>query len=240
MRRKIISSALVLFFTSYVTAQTSPRTYHQALYWIRYQNQLVFSPQLSWNNEVDNRRFFNIDVQNQFITHSRLHYKTGAWEFGGGLTASWIFTQIPENGIKNTILELRPVAEASHEFKIRKIFIQNRFRIDNRYFDIDENTTIWERSRYVMRLRYRTQVKIPLKTIENIPRVILKLAEEIMINTRLNVFDQNRLYMSSEFYINKNFSLETGYIYLYQQRTSTQDFYSRNVFRISFLHKIIL
>ncbi|MDH4297706.1 MAG: hypothetical protein OEV74_15615, partial [Cyclobacteriaceae bacterium] len=49
----------------------------QYLYWIHYQNQLVLSPKYYWVNEIENRRFFNPDVENQLIAHSHFHYKPG-------------------------------------------------------------------------------------------------------------------------------------------------------------------
>jgi hypothetical protein len=213
-------------------------TISQGLYWLRYQAQFSFSPSLYWTNEGDNRRFFSPDVENQLIFHSRLHYKTGRWDFAGGLTLSFAYAQLPEQGYKTATTELRPVAELTHEFTLKKFTLQNRLRVDNRFFEVSEETSIWEDSRYVLRLRYRMQAKIPLKKSEEIDMVILRLAEEIMVNDRENFFDQNRIYVTSEFYLSKRFSLETGYIYIYQQRFGTENFFSRHVLRFSVFHRI--
>jgi hypothetical protein len=228
----------LLLFTVARISQGQHKVYPQALYWIRYQAQFNVSTSLYWLNEADNRRFLNIDVENQMIFHSRLHYKKGAWDFGGGLTLSYIFTQRPELGWTHATTEIRPVAEMSHEFNRRKILFQNRVRIDNRFFEVNETQSIWEESRYVMRLRYRFQVRIPLKMKEGKAISFLKLAEEIMANHTGNFFDQNRLYASVDFYLTKNFSFEPGYIFIYQQRFNTIEFYARHVFRFSLIHKI--
>ena len=211
----------------------------QYTYWLRYQNQLIFSPRLSWNNEIDNRRFFDPDVENQLILHSRLHYKTGRWDFGGGLTYSLAFAQRPEVGYKKSIAEIRPVAEASHEVPIGKIFLQNRFRLDNRFIQSDPDQNVLEASTYVLRFRYRAQLRIPVKTNEeSIPSISVRLAEEIMFNNKGNTFDQNRIYVTGEFLLTKRLSLEAGYIYIYQQRFRTEDFFERHVLRFSLLHRI--
>src|SRR5687767_4569527 len=107
---------LFLFIT--IAANAQKEVHHQALYWIRFQTQLNFSSLTYWTNEIDNRRFFDPDVQNQFIFHSRLHYRRGPWDFGGGLTFSWAFAQIPQNGYAASVMEIRPVAEVSHETKL--------------------------------------------------------------------------------------------------------------------------
>lgn len=213
----------------------------QSLYWLRYQNQLFFSPSFYWSNEIDNRRFFNPDVQNQLIFHSRLHFKKGNWDFATGLTFSSIFAQKPENGYDHTVIEIRPVAEVTHELPIGKFFFQNRLRLDNRFFEEDREKSIFEESIYVLRIRYRAQFRIPLKTnSEQLATITLRIADEVMFNHIKNTFDQNRIYATTDFYLSKKFTLETGYIYIFQQRFGEDEFFKRHVIRLSVLHKIML
>lgn len=229
----------ILFLLVFARAESQHMVNHQSLYWLRYQNQLIFSPRFYWNNEIDNRRFFDPDVENQFIFHSRVHYKKGKWDFAGGLTLSWIFAQKPEDGFDYTAAEIRPVAEVTHEQIMGKVLLQNRFRIDNRFLQENQNESVWEESFYVLRLRYRTQVRIPLKiNAEDITTISLRLADEIMFNTKENIFDQNRIYATAEFYLNKKLSLETGYLHIYQQRFGQDEYFSRHVIRFSILHRI--
>lgn len=222
-------------------AQGQSTVYSQALYWIRYQNQLNISPKFYVINEIDNRRFFNPDVENQLIIHSRLHYANKRWNFGGGLTFSWIFAQVPENGYSHSTAEVRPVIEGSYEVPVAKVAIQHRVRMDNRFIEESQDQNVWNDSFYVFRFRYRLQARMPLKTnSEGAPTIFLRLSEEIMFNNKENVFDQNRIYASTEFSINKNFMLETGYIYIYQQRFGTEEFFSRHVVRFSIIHNLWL
>lgn len=214
---------------------------HQSLYWIRYQNQLFFSPTLYWTNEIDNRRFFSHDVQNQLIIHSRLHCKVKEWDFAGGLTLSWIFAQKPELGYDHAVNEIRPVVEASHELPLGKVFLQNRIRLDNRFFQENPDKSVLEESFYVLRFRYRAQVRVPLKkNEENISVITLRIADEIMLNHTGTTFDQNRIYVSTDFYFSKSISLETGYIYIVQRRFDTDEYFERNVVRVSLLHRLQL
>src|SRR5688572_2017013 len=89
------------------------------VHWIRYQNQLNFTPKIFWNNEFDNRRFINPDAQTQFIFHTRLHYKTGRWDYAGGISLSWAYASKPENPVQHAVMEARPVLEVSYEIPIR-------------------------------------------------------------------------------------------------------------------------
>lgn len=235
-------SAIFLTFLLTVSLHCAQgQTYHQSLYWLRYQVQFVFNPKWSVNADVDNRRFFNPDVENQLIFHSRLHYRHKHWDFGGGLTYSVAFAAIPERGYDNSVDELRPVVEASYERRIGNVHIANRLRMDNRIFQEDPDQSVFSESFYVMRLRYRLQGRMALKkNDEGVTMIGLRVADEIMVNDRKNFFDQNRIYITGEFYLNKRFSTSAEYIWIYQQRFGRDEFFSRNVFRLSFIHKIDL
>ena len=236
--KKIILLAFLLRFT---LAHGQSVVHNQALYWIRYQNQLNFSPKYYWINEIDNRRFFSPDVENQLIMHSRLHYMNGRWNFGAGLTFSWIYAQIPENGYSHSTAEVRPVIEGSYEVPVGKVAIHQRVRIDNRFVEESQDQSVWKDSFYIFRFRYRLQARMPIKTnSEGKPSIFLRVSEEIMFNNKENTFDQNRIYASTEFVLNRNFMFETGYIWIYQQRFGTEEFFSRHVVRFSIIHNLWL
>ncbi len=224
-----------------ISAIAQENVHHQTLYWLYYQNQLYFSPKLYWTNNVDNRRFINPDAENQFIFHSRLHYKSGKWDFAGGLTLSSIYNQIPENKSTHIATELRAVVEVSHEQPVGKIFIQNRIRLDNRFLETSTQQSVLDTSIYVLRFRYRLQVRIPMiKNKDNGTLLQMRLSDEIMLNHKENIFDQNRIYATLDYIVNNNFTVEAGYIYIYQQRFAREEFYSRNVIRVGLQHKIFL
>ena len=224
-----------------MSANAQEKVYHQTLYWLYYQNQLYFSPKIYWANNVDNRRFINPDVENQFIFHSRLHYKTGKWDLAGGVSLSFIYNQIPENKSNHIATEIRPVVEASHEQPIGKISIQNRLRLDNRFLETSTQQSVLDTSIYVLRFRYRLQVTMPLvKNKDGGTLLHLRLSDEIMFNNKENFFDQNRIYVTLDYNLSKNFTLEAGYIYIYQQRFARDEFFSRNVIRFGIRHKVFL
>jgi hypothetical protein len=215
--------------------------HRQTLYWIRYQNQFSLSPTRYLNTEVDNRRFINPDIQNQFILHVRYHYKTRGWDFGGGLTGSLAYASIPQNGaVKNPVVELRPVIEGSYDWNSGRNAVQNRLRLDHRFIEDATENSILRSSDYIPRLRHRLQWKHVFRKRHNgVPLLGCRVSNEIMVNLRKGFFDQNRLYGSCDFPISKTLSMEIGYIYIYQQRLGIDSqYFSRNVLRFSLLHKL--
>ena len=239
MKKITLSFITLIIVTNSIRAQQT--VHHQTLYWLYYTNQLYFTPKLYWLNTADNRRFINPDQENQFIFHSHLHYKTGKWDFGGGLTLSSIYSQIPENGSDHIATELRPTLEVNYDQPLGKISIQNRIRLDNRFLETSNQQSVLDTSIYVLRFRYRIQVKIPLvKNKDNSTILTFRLADEIMLNHKENLFDQNRIYATLDYMINKSFTIEAGYIYIYQQRYSKEEFFSRNVIRLGFQQKIFI
>jgi hypothetical protein len=214
---------------------------YQQQYWIRYQNQLAFNERISWNNEIDNRRFISPDQQTQLIVHSRLHFKKDRWDFAGGVTASWAYTPIPEIKVAHPTFEIRPVVEASYEIRFKKLLLHQRIRIDNRFFERDNLDDVFGAYEYVARFRYRIQARTALrKDQEGRQLVGFKVADEIMLNHKGNFFDQHRVYASFDFKLSSRFNLEAGYINIYQRARNKDLFYHRDVLRLSLLHIVNL
>jgi hypothetical protein len=233
--------ACLLLLTVLGTTTRAQQSYTQYVYWVRYQNQLLFSPTLYWNNEIDNRRFINPDVQNQLIVHSRLHYRKNKWDVAGGLTWSNAYAAIPQLGHRQPLSEIRPVVEATHEEPLGKVFIQNRIRVDNRFMQTRAEETVWEESDYILRVRYRLQFRASLKqNARNQSMIMLRVADEVMFNHKNNTFDQNRIYVTTDWRLSKSVAIETGYIYIYQQRFGREEFFNRHVLRFSVLHRVQL
>jgi hypothetical protein len=231
-----LSFLVILLFCQSAWSQT---VYHQNVYWLRYQTQLVFNDNWQWNNEIDNRRFFNPDVQHQFIFHSRVHYRSGRWNFGVGFTTSAAYASRPEFVVSHPVTEIRPVVEASYEIPTRRLLLQQRIRFDSRFFEEDRFDGLNGTYDFVGRLRYRIQARFALKkNKENLQTIGMRLADEVMVNTKDNFFDQQRVYVSVDSRLSNRFTLETDYIHIYQQRRGVEEFFSRNVLRISLLHRI--
>lgn len=210
-------------------------TLHQNLYWLRFQNQIIFSNKLSWYNEVDNRRFFHPDVQNQLIAHSHIHYTIKNFEPAIGGTLSWQYTQDPETKTAVVIPEIRPFQELNYALPFsKKLELRERLRIDERFIRNHTATELTEGYDFIFRFRLRSQLNYNLKN-----NYVIKLSDEIMFNDRRNTFDQNRVTIALEKKLSKNFSVEVSYIHIYQMRSNNKGYYSREVARLSINYKIV-
>lgn len=232
------------FFLSIISGFSQPKqTINQQLYWIRYYNQLSLSKKWTWHNEFEERRFLVNNRHNQFIIHSRLHYKTSkSTDIGLGLTFSLQDPQDPWSTKKLTVPELRPVQEFNYTNWIsNKFYLNQRFRLDERFIHKDDGEKLIDGYNFNFRARYRLQANLRLnKDAHNNP-TIFKIGDEIMINAGKNIvynrFDQNRMYAGIETPISKYFSVELGYLYIFQQKSNGYSYYDRDVFRLTLYHR---
>ena len=237
---KLFQFLCAFLFWSSAAAQGQRQVYHENLYWVRYQTNISLSTNKYLNAEIDNRRLFNPDIQNQVIMHLRFHYESGGWDFGAGVTGGLVYASTAKSGSsQGAVAELRPVMEGSYEFNARKAAVQNRLRIDHRFIEDDPGQSVISSSDYTPRARYRLQWKNAiLKNRNGHPWLGCRISNEIMVNFQKNLLDQNRIYAACDVSISEMFSFEAGYIYVYQQRLGQEGtYFSRNVLRISILQK---
>jgi Protein of unknown function (DUF2490) len=239
-------SFLLLFLLSSITAVSQKNITNQSLYWLRYYNQLSINKKLTWHNEIDDRRFFDANKQHHLIMHSRLHYKFFQnVDAALGMTYSLQSPQDPASTSELVIPELRPVQEINIVNPVTKKFsLQHRFRIEERFIHKNDGKTLLDGYDFNFRFRYRLQVNYIISKIEEKKPLTLKIAEEIMVNAGehivYNSFDQNRLYVGFEKSLGKGFSAELGYLYWFQQRSSGNQYFERDIMRFTLYHKIKL
>src|SRR4028119_506510 len=97
MTIKITAFLLLVIFLK-PAAEAQKTVTNQSLYWLRYNNQLTINKKWTWNNEIDDRRFFENSRQHHLIMHSRLHYKIFRnFDVAFGLTYSLQSPQDPNS-----------------------------------------------------------------------------------------------------------------------------------------------
>lgn len=237
---------LPLFCSLHFGLKAQKSVTNQSLYWIRYYNQLSINKKITWHNEFDNRRFFENNQQHHFITHSRVHYKIlPNADVALGFTYSLQSPQDP-NAVSNLVVpEIRPHQELNFSNALsNKLMIHQRLRIDERFIHKNDNQVLLSGYDFNFRLRYRLQLSYKFQNEEAKMPSILKIADEIMLNAGKNIvynqFDQNRVYIGFEQTINKNFSIELGYLHWYQQRASGYQFFKRDIVRCTVYHRVKL
>ena len=217
---------------------------HQSLYWLRYYNQFAIHKNWTWHNEIDDRRFFENNKQHHLIMHSRLHYKIYKnADIAFGLTYSLQSPQEPNSNTDLVVPELRPVQEINLSNPLGKRFtFHQRLRIEERFLHKNNGMALLEGYAFNFRFRYRLQASYKINKEEANNPTTLKVADELMINAGrkiiYNQFDQNRIYAGLEQGINKNISIELGYLHWYQQRATGNQFFERDIIRFTLYHKI--
>jgi len=245
MAIKITAFLLLVIFLN-PAAKAQKTVTHQSLYWVRYNNQLTINKKWTWNNEIDDRRFFENSRQHHLIMHSRLHYKFFQnIDAAFGLTYSLQSPQDPNSINTLVVPELRAFQEINFSNVFSKKFtLQQRLRIDERFIHKNNGKDLLDGYDFNFRFRYRLQANFKISKDKAKDTTVLKVADELMINAGsniiYNVFDQNRIYIGVQQGISKNISFELGYLYWFQQRVTGNQFFSRNIIRLTLYHKIKL
>ena len=238
---------ILLFFffilNNYVSnAQTEKNVDHQSLIWIRYYNQLEINDKWSIHSEFDNRVFINPNVQNLFVVRVQGRRKFSEQvELGAGFVYFSVATQEPEVNLGFNIPEYRGQQDITWKQNWNKIGLNQRFQIEERFFQNFDREGLTNGTTFFWRFRYRLQGEYTFWKKEN---QYLKaiLYDEIMINAGKNVvyntFDQNRIYGSLQYGISSALALELGYMNSFQQRATGVDYFDRNIIRFSIFHKL--
>lgn len=224
------------------------KTTNQKLIWYGIFSTIEFNRKWYLQNEIQERHFTNPTAQHQFLIRSHIHRILGesGWEGSAGLCVFFQNPNNPEATVRLTRPELRPHVEFSCKQKWQNFLINHRYRIEARFFhNTNEQMTALEEGfdfgNY--RFRYRFQVLYPLYSIDDERKIKVKVSDEILLNAGSNIvnniFDQNRVYLGLNCNVNKNASLEVGFLNWFQQRPNG-DFYNRNILRFTLFHKMNL
>ena len=228
---------------SIVNAQ-SKKVDHQNLVWTRYYNLLTINSKWSIHTEFDNRVFLNPVKENLFVIRSQGRYKINEHlETGLGFAYFSVYTQNPSVDFDFEIPEYRIQQDITYKSSLKKFTLNQRLKIEERFIHNSTGIELIPNTTFYWRFRYRLQIEYPLWKKEN---QYLKaiVNDELMFNGGKNVanntFDQNRIYASLQYGLNKNFSIELGYLNSFQKRATGVDFYDRNIIRFSIFHKMNL
>jgi hypothetical protein len=214
---------------------------HQGSYWIRYYNQTQISDKTTINFHVDERRLINPSRQFQLFFHAHVNYLIKPWlEVAAGGNFNWT------NSSVNTSLrvpEWRPWQEVNLIKSLPKNWqFQFRYRLDERFIHNNDRVELQPGYAFNLRHRFRAQFAYAFKFSSDAREWLLRLSDEIMINSG-NVsddFDQNRIYVSLQYPLSKQWIVECGYLNLLQSRSRDDGFYDRHVTRFTVYHRIDL
>lgn len=223
-------------------AQEKKNIDSQSLLWTRYYNQLELNTRWSIHSEFDNRIFLSPIVQNLFVLRVQGRYKVlEQIELGAGFTYFSVATQDPDIHSKFNKPEYRIQQDATLKQNLGKTTLNQRFQIEERFFQNFDKERLISGSTFFWRFRYRIQGDYNFwqKKKQFLKAII---SDEIMINAGKkvvnNTFDQNRIYAGLQYGINSSLALELGYMNSFQQRSTEVDYFNRNIIRLRIYHKL--
>lgn len=199
---------LLLFFTA-VTLTAQENGEEKLGSWHMYFGTNRISDKISIHTEAQFRYFENGKNFNQLLLRTGLNYHINpdAIATGGyAYIASDPTFEGNENQVNN-ISEHRIFQQFILNSKVGRFLFEHRYRLEQRFIEIENSNSPFYEKRMQHRARYRLQVTLPLTDI-----FFLNFYDEIFLNLQNNVFDQNRLYAAVGANVFKNTSVQVGYL----------------------------
>lgn len=234
---KILFFAAISFLivTNSLLAQNTvePNT---AGYWLSYVGDNRFNPKLGLHTEAQVRNIFMKESVGTKLVRVGLNYSIKPHVI---LTAGYAFIWMNPNSdylAASRVLENRPWQQLIIRQKSKIIFIEHRYRLEQRF--LNNKTTGITRTDH--RIRYRFQTIFPLYTISpKLKHLFLLANNEIMINFKKDptlLFDRNRFLAGLGYQVRPNLNFQLTYMnqYALVQRTKTSLAEHFLVFGISF------
>lgn len=206
-------------------------------WWLRYYNRLELSNKWNLQTEIDNRRFFIPDKQQTFLVRLQLQYHLSDKLLLSSGIAYFLQNQDLGEFGNLQVPEIRPHQELNIRQAFRKINITHRYKIEERFIRKINDRDLSDGFRFNFRFRYQLGIDFLIAT-----KLKLRFFDEILLNAgksiQYNIFDQNRIYAGVLYELNKNLSVEAGYMYWFQQRSTGKDFNHWDILRFTIYHTI--
>lgn len=241
---KFFSSFTLALISIISPAHSQKNIDHQNIVWTRYYNQLSLNNSWSIHTEFDNRVFLKPLKQNLYVARIQGRYKLNdPFEIGAGFAYFLVSTQDPNIDLDYKLPEYRGQQDITWKQNVNKLNLNQRFEVEERFFQNSNKLELLSGTTFYWRFRYRIQGTYEIWRKDKLSFKAI-LSDELMINAGekvvKNIFDQNRIYGAMQIDINKNITLELGYLNSFQQRSSGIDYFSRDIVRFSYYHKINL
>ena len=193
--------------------------------WFIYFGNQKINNKWNWHNEVQYRNFNFMGDLSQLLVRTGIGYNLTENNNNILLGYGFINSQkyLSNSNEKVGTNEHRVFQQFITRQSFNKLFLQHRYRIEERFFPND----------FQMRFRYFLGINIPI----NKPRLeknayYFSAYNEIFINAQQNIFDRNRLYGAIGYVFNKNIKMEAGYM------VQTLESTNRNQFQIVIFNNI--
>lgn len=221
-----------------ISSFAQKKTLTQNLNYFRYQVNLVASKKNTIKTDFENRSYFYLARQNQFITKVLLESPiNNGLLLGNGIAYSKATSpQDPEATINNITHEFRPFVYLQQQFKVsdRSLFLI-KLTEEVRFFKHEDDCYQYGN------LRSRIQVEYDFDLNK---KFTFKVYDEVLFNCLgkidINFFDQQRVSLATQYNINKHFAFELAYQNWYQKQSDGITYLDKNILKATLIQKIIL
>ena len=196
-----------MIFTTFISNNVKGQNIEENLgSWWMYFGTHKFSEKYSLHYETQLRNYEIVSNFNQLLPRVGLNYHI---DKNTSVTAgyAWIPTQtsLGEGFDGDLVTENRIWQQFILKNKVGNINFRHRYRLEQRWIKLGEETN------YKNRARYMLSVRLPISKNEDSPLFLL-LYDEIFLNISDTPFDQNRLFAALGYQINKQMNFQLGYL----------------------------
>lgn len=242
MKKKV--SAFSLFLILSFSGYSQKTITSQQQIWFAYLQNLKINDRFSIQTDIQERHFIAPVKQGQFLMRST--FKTAIrenWDFGVGF-AFFLSNTDPSIDYNLEVPEVRPYIEFNNKQPFKRVMISHRYRLESRFFHNVNGKELADGFSFgSMRFRYQFGLDILLnKPKEDKNTFKLRVLDEMMLNfgskIKYNLFDQNRVYVMLQYAPVRSVAFEIGYLNWFQQRSSGDKYFNRNILRFAIIHNL--
>lgn len=212
--------------------------------WTGYFNQIRFSNKWGMWLDVHYRMTDHfVDRPFQFLFRPAVTYFI---KDNLRINAGYAFvSHFPAEGKNTTRLEHRAWQQIWWNQKYPHMSTLQWLRLEQRFNEKVVNDVKEEGYNYAFRVRYNFSFFIPLKGNELSPKTpFVAVANELFLNfgekVVYNTFDQNRLFVGLGYQFTKHLNAQLGYMNVFQQEASGNNYYSTDAIRLFVFHNLDL
>jgi hypothetical protein len=209
--------------------------------WIGYSNQWKLTQDFYLDSDLSYRLLNNNGEWTQITLRTGFRYSLS--KELQGVSGIACFLLFKNNEIFRK--EYRPFQDFISYRIFENFSLQNRYRVEARYFVNILDSGDIPKSNFNFRLRYKIIAAIPILNFKRnkvTKTLFLNIGDEILINAGkeiiYNMFDNNRLTAGLTYQFNPEANLTINYIYQYGQRNKPATYEESNIFTIGFNQKI--
>ena len=246
MTRRCVTS-IILCSIIYLAAQTciaqsTKEVHHREQLWIGLFNQTRITNKFGLWLDIHYRQTDNfIDRPFQFMVRPGV-----TWFIRDNVrfTAGYAFVNhFPARGLDTSRPEHRAWQQIWWNQKYTGLTTLQWLRLEERFNKKVANDELQDGYNFNYRIRYNMAFFIPLKGKEIMPRTMFfAVMNEVFLNFGgkivYNTFDQNRFFAGIGYQFTSHLNAQLGYMNIYQQEASGNNYMSTNAIRLFFFHTL--